>query len=296
VKAGKLCKAENAIDGKTNVGENNLVNCASTDDLWPNRQYRSLQYLQIDLQRSYSIAAVRLHLRDIRHRQKWQNGLVVNVSNSTLERSTQCGEAYDWITSGQSPLFSCWTSARYVYAVLQNTIYPLQVCEMQIYKVMDLTGPGLATIHPDDVHENKGKKAAAKNALDGLSSIGNSDTSGGQNCAGLKLLRGNPRPVQYLHVNLGHMQQIYAIRLHLRDNKRYMFQEGMIVSVSNSSHVSLLFHKTCGSKYNPRKGGQSPVFICNSDAVHVWMILLHSTMPLFICEVEVYAGQKSLVI
>jgi hypothetical protein len=134
VKAGKLCKAENAIDGKTNVGENNLVNCASTDDLWPNRQYRSLQYLQIDLQRSYSIAAVRLHLRDIRHRQKWQNGLVVNVSNSTLERSTQCGEAYDWITSGQSPLFSCWTSARYVYAVLQNTIYPLQVCEMQIYK------------------------------------------------------------------------------------------------------------------------------------------------------------------
>ena len=159
---------------------------------------------------------------------------------------------------------------------------------------MDFSAPGVATIYPDDVYENEGKMAVAGNALDGLSSIGNSNASGGQNCAGLNLLRGKPRQVQYLHVDLGHSQQIYAIRLHLRDNKRYMFQKGMVVSVSNSSYISLLFNRDCGSAYNPITDGQSPVFVCNSYALHVWMMLLHHKMPLFICEVEVYAGEKSL--
>ena len=139
IKAGELCKAENAIDGRTNIGESGkhtVLNCASTNDLWPNRRQRSLQYLQIDLQRPYSIAAVRLHLRDEEHRQEWQNGLFVKVSNSTLQRAagTRCGVAYDATRFGQSPLFTCWTSGRYVYAILKNTLYPLQVCEMQIFK------------------------------------------------------------------------------------------------------------------------------------------------------------------
>ena len=128
--------AANAIDGRTNIGESGRVtvlNCASTKQ--PG-QVRPLQYLQIDLQRPYSIAAVRLHLRDGKQRQRWQNGLIVTVSNSTIEANDgiQCGVAYHVARHGQSPLFRCWISARYVYAILRNKSSPLQVCEMQIFR------------------------------------------------------------------------------------------------------------------------------------------------------------------
>ena len=134
----QYAEAANAIDGRTNIGESGAItvlNCASTKHT---KKWRQLQYLQIDLQRPYSIAAVRLHLRDGASRQYWQNGLVVSVSNSTIDTTranveTQCGRTYSF-RSGQSPLFSCWTSGRYVYAVLRNSVSPLQVCEMEIFK------------------------------------------------------------------------------------------------------------------------------------------------------------------
>ena len=138
--SGGYCEAANAIDGRTNIGESGAVtvlNCASTKSA---RQWRKLQYLQIDLQRPYSIAAIRLHLRDGEHRRRWQNGLVVIVSNSTIGSSqtnvgTQCGVAYNPSELGQSPLFPCWASGRYVYAALRHrAAYPVQVCEMQIFK------------------------------------------------------------------------------------------------------------------------------------------------------------------
>ena len=138
--SGGYCEAANAIDGRTNIGESGAVtvlNCAST---MSTRQWRNLQYLQIDLQRPYSIAAIRLHLRDGEQRRRWQNGLVVIVSNSTIGRSqtnvgTQCGVAYNPSELGQSPLFPCWASGRYVYAALRHrALYPVQVCEMQIFK------------------------------------------------------------------------------------------------------------------------------------------------------------------
>ena len=129
-------KADNAIDGRTSIGESvgvSLLHCASTND--PS-QLRPLQYLEIDLGRIYSIAAVRLHLRDGIPRRIGQSGLVVNVRNSTINDASegvQCGEAYN-DKFEQSPLFSCWKPGRYVYAVLRDSLYPLQVCEMQIFK------------------------------------------------------------------------------------------------------------------------------------------------------------------
>ena len=135
----KYSEAVNAIDGRTNIGKRGrtIAECASTKD---SGEWRRLQYLQIDLQRPYSIAAIRLHLLDGELR-RWQNGLVVSVSNSTIETSmgTQCGEAYDANKFGQSPLFACWKSGRYVYAILRDTFSPLQVCKMQIFKGMSMS-------------------------------------------------------------------------------------------------------------------------------------------------------------
>ena len=128
--SGGYCEAANAIDRRTNIGESGevtILKCASTRVLA--YSFKPLQYLQIDLLRPYSIAVVRLHLRDGKFRRRWQHGLVVTVSNSTIETNvgTQCG-AYDVAKLEQSPLFPCWTSAQCVYAVLRNTRSPLQVC------------------------------------------------------------------------------------------------------------------------------------------------------------------------
>ena len=135
---GRYAYPANAIDGRTNIGESGrdtVLNCASTRDPW---RKRPLQYLQIDLKRSYSIAAVRLHLRDGVDRRKWQNGLVVSVSNTfimtSLNVGTICGKSYNATTFGQSPFFHCSTSGRYVNAVLLSKDAPLQVCEMEIFK------------------------------------------------------------------------------------------------------------------------------------------------------------------
>ena len=163
---------------------------------------------------------------------------------------------------------------------------------------MNLTAPGVATIFSDDVYEYKGRKALAKNAVDGMSSIGESDARGGQNCAGLNVLKIHPRnrKLQYLKVDLGHSQYIYCIRLHLRDGKdkeRYSAQKGMVVSISNRSHLSSLNH-TCGLPYNPKTDGQSPVFVCESSGRYIWMTVKNHTKPLFICEVEVYVGGRCI--
>ena len=140
--------AANAIDGQTNIGESgadNVSKCASTKAFW---KQRPLQYLQINLQRPYSIAAIRLHLRDGLSKQKWQNDLIVRVSNSTIDKSsivgTQCGDAYDAGRLEQSPLFRCSTPGgyvygQYVYAILKNKAFPLQVCEMQVFKGLSTT-------------------------------------------------------------------------------------------------------------------------------------------------------------
>ena len=131
-----FAEVANAIDGRTskgNSGKVTVLNGALTKHNGRRRQ------LQIDLQRPYSISAIRLHLRDGEQRQKWQKRLVVCVSNSTIATGQvsvgiQCGKEYLASTSGQSPLFPCWTSGRYVYAVLRNSFYPIQVCKMQIFK------------------------------------------------------------------------------------------------------------------------------------------------------------------
>jgi hypothetical protein len=162
---------------------------------------------------------------------------------------------------------------------------------------MNLTAPGIATIFPNNVYTSYGKKAVAGNAVDGLSNIGDSGAHGAQNCAGLqKMWKWYQIEVQYLHVDLGHTQQIYAIRLHLRDGEndfyqRYKDQAGMVIKLSNSSDISIS-GSSCGSPYNPAVGGQSPVFVCDIKFAsrYVWMIVRNSKRPLFICEVEIYAG------
>ena len=153
---------------------------------------------------------------------------------------------------------------------------------------MDLTEPGVATFIPanGDVYKFKGKKALARNAVDGRSSIGESGINGGQNCAGLQ----KPSRLQCFRVDLGHAQHIYSIRLRLRDGI-YAEQEGMIVKTSNNSDFSTSWH-SCGEPYDPKtNNSQSPVFVCDSTARYVWMVLRSSKRPLFICEVEVYAGE-----
>ena len=171
---------------------------------------------------------------------------------------------------------------------------------------MDLTAPGVATIFPDEVYESGGETALAANAVDGLSSIGDSGGNGAQNCAGLKrkgywyrgAFRVQRRQLQYLRVDLGHSQQIHSIRLHLRDGKdkkfiypRYRDQDGMIVSISNSSRVSQS-DRQCGLPYSATTDIQSPVFDCGLSARYVWMVLKNSYKSLFVCEVEIYAGEK----
>ena len=160
---------------------------------------------------------------------------------------------------------------------------------------MDLTGSGVATIFPDEVYENRGKKAVAANAVDGLSSIGDSGDTGGQNCAGLRRHE-RIEQLQYLRIDLGHSQQIYSIRLYLRDGnddryKIYEDQNGMVVSISKSSELSLSTYN-CGLPYNSTNDGQSPVFVCDSSARYIWMVVRNHSKPLFICEVEVYAGER----
>ena len=138
---GRYSEAVNAIDGQTNRGESGtdaVLNCASTKH---SGEWRRLQYLQIDLQRPYTIAAIRLHLQE--GRQRWQNGLVVSVSNSTIQPSqtsvgTHCGSPYRPAIFRQSTLFPCWSRGRYVYAVLRYTSFPLQVCEIQIFKGLSI--------------------------------------------------------------------------------------------------------------------------------------------------------------
>ena len=142
---GAFASAANAIDGRTNIGESGQVtveNCASTRTKGKRsfqRLLTKLQYLQIDFQRPHSITAVRLHLRDGEWRRMCQEGLVVIVSNIAIQASetsvaTQCGSPYGKTNFEQSPLFLCGTSGRYIYAVLRNSRFPLQVCEMQIFK------------------------------------------------------------------------------------------------------------------------------------------------------------------
>ena len=139
------CSAAKAIDGRTNIGESGAVdvlNCAATNTTYKKTgkwNTLPLRYLKIDFQRPHSITAIRLHLRDGEFRRKWQNGLVVSVSNTVIQTSrtsvgTQCGSPYGRTQFEQSPLFLCRTSGRYIYAVLRNSKYPLQVCEVQIFK------------------------------------------------------------------------------------------------------------------------------------------------------------------
>ena len=146
-----------------------------------------------------------------------------------------------------------------------------------------------ATLIPNEAYENNGVKALAQNSVDGLSRIGESGANGGQKCAGLKL-QNVSRLLECLRIDLGHRQQVYAIRLHLRDGRDiFEKQKGMIVSI-NDDYLTPSFSDNCGS-YDPADG-QSPEFYCkNSSARYVWMSTTkYPKWPLFICEVEVYAG------
>lgn len=139
---GKQSVATNAFDGLDSIGKSGdgegVLNCASTQGKY--RKWKRLRYLELDLQRQFSVAAIQLHLRDGIGRQKTQDGLVVYVSNTAIRVAeavtpgTQCGQGYNASADGQSPIFSCWTSGRYVYAVLRNSVHQLQVCEVQIFE------------------------------------------------------------------------------------------------------------------------------------------------------------------
>jgi hypothetical protein len=284
--------AANAIDGDTIIGKR-----------------------EIDLQRPYSISAIKLHLRYKPYNQG-QNGLIFSLSNTSIKTSQasigdQCGTQFSNSTSKQSPEFTCWNSGRYVYVVLYSQ-NPLQVCEVPIFKVLDLTSVGVAALfHPNKEYSAAGTTAIASKAIDGLSSIGSSGGSGAQNCTGLQRnsrFWRNGRWVvvrmefQYLRVDIGDIHAIHSIRLHLRDGKdiakyryaRYRDVYGMDVSVGNSYDISQSRYQ-CGSQYN--SDTQSPTFVCESTtyARYLWMILRNSLKPLFICEVEVYADIRCTV-
>ena len=146
---------------------------------------------------------------------------------------------------------------------------------------MDLTAVGVATSLPDNVYVNFEKKV-----LHGYSR--DYGAAGVQNCVGLTYI-----PRQYLRVDLGHRQQIYSIRLDLREgtNNRHISidDQKMAVLIGDSSQLSSPYPSHVCSLHSP----QSSVFVCESIARYVWIIAKWNR-NFSICEVEVSAGARSV--
>ena len=131
--------ASNAIDGDNREGSSGGVfdqymKCAMTGFDIESRR-KPLKYLKIEMTREENISYIKLHLRDGLKRRRLQNGLTVSVSNSSnIDSATRCSDrAYDASTHGQSPVFVCMNQARYIWVVLQNSLWPLNVCEVRAY-------------------------------------------------------------------------------------------------------------------------------------------------------------------
>ena len=131
-----------AIDGDNRKGragglQEELLKCASTSMKQESRN-NPVKHLLVRMERAEYISYVRLHLRDGLRRQQLQNGLTVSVGNSTdIQHALSCGnEAYNAVRHGQSPFFICMNSAQYIWIVLRNSLWALQVCEVRAYSGM----------------------------------------------------------------------------------------------------------------------------------------------------------------
>ena len=128
-------EASNAIDGDNREGSSGrsfdgLMKCAVTAT-----GRDTLKYLKIEMTRQEDISYVKLYLRDGLNSRRQQNGLTVSVSNSSnIDSATRCSDkVYDASTHGQSPVFVCMNQARYIWVVLRNSRWHLQVCEVRAY-------------------------------------------------------------------------------------------------------------------------------------------------------------------
>lgn len=304
---GRYSEAENAIDGRTSSVS--LLDCASTKFSYQLSSFRltQLHYLEINLQRPYFIAAIKLHLS--RSTQIWQNGLVVSVSNTSIQQGqtrvgVQCGSSYSSVT--KTTLFPCWTTGQYVYALRRGRVFhPLQVCEIQIFKEMDLTAvswevitatsnsddlstetptPTYAVVYPTtrtpwsfrwysrlSIYKPKRIKAPTISPLSKISSyIGT---------------------LNYLVIDLGHYQEIYSVSLPLRAKKDTLPHVALPVRATNSSDLSsfeytsnfLCLRYSVASSY----AYTLPVFVCNALARYIWIAQVPSQSATFISPSEV---------
>ena len=100
-----------------------------------------------------------------------------------------------------------------------------------------------------------------------------------------------PRTVYFSLIDLGHSQQIYSVKLHLRVGRDIVTEGDMIVSISNNSQIYPQWkHHLNGrcdllSKYVD----QSPMFVCDSSARYV---RVNHNKPISTSEIEVYAGER----
>ena len=135
--------ADKAINGllENNSAAEGVVNCASTA-----LNARQQHWFQIDLKRDYFITEIALWLREGEFRRKWQTGLTVYVSNTSVTTSngyvlpaslsSRCGVPYK-TTQGKHPVFPCYFdhASRYVILSLQRQHGDgiLQLCEVQVF-------------------------------------------------------------------------------------------------------------------------------------------------------------------
>ena len=130
-------KAENAIDGFTDVGKTGVVGATYCSLASYGTGKFDLSYLRVDLRADWFVKAVGLFLRDGSFRQKWQNGLQVRISTEAkLENSRQCGKSYDSEREGINPVFQCNNLTRYLWIVLKNPVssWMLHVCEIEVFE------------------------------------------------------------------------------------------------------------------------------------------------------------------
>ena len=135
-------RASNAIDGDNREGSSSgsfdeFMKCAiaAADPVASQSEKKPMKYLKIEMTREEDISYVKLHLRDGLNRRKQQNGLTVSVSNSpNVDSATRCSDkVYNASKHGQSPVFVCMNQARYIWVVLRNSLWQLQVCEVRAY-------------------------------------------------------------------------------------------------------------------------------------------------------------------
>ena len=140
--AVEWARASNAIDEDNREGSSGgtfdeFMKCAiaAADPVARQSGKKPMQYLKIEMTREEDISYVKLHLRDGLNRRRQQNGLTVSVSNSdNIDSATRCSDkVYNAYTHGQSPVFVCMNQARYIWVVLPNSPWDLQVCEVRAY-------------------------------------------------------------------------------------------------------------------------------------------------------------------